>query len=350
MPRQLSLYLVLFTACSMPATEHSALCGSDAGADAMADAPPDTSPDAPLIDAGPCNPNPPTTYVDPGGLHSNVVIQKPSNYGSTCDTPRALLMFLGGYGSDTGFSRQINMGFRYVKNLTPDGTLVLTPNGAYNPNAPGVHYWNADPSCCDRAGVGNDDLAYLRGLLEWTIANYNVDRSRVIVLGASNGGFMAERLRCSASDLVTHIVDASGAGQSSIITCPGNALPVHAIIDHSLVDTGVKYDGGRQRQMLVDYVSVNETLAQNAGQSGCTSLHLETANAYDHDRDTAGAETDLLTYETCTGATVVHWRTPTSAHTFNQTFIAGCVATACTAPLATVWAVDVWNFVTNHPR
>src|SRR3990167_5971521 len=167
----------------------TAQCGTDAAIDA-AIVQPDAAPDAWM-----CNPLPPSTFVDPTGQgHANVTIDKPTSY-SCADAPRPLLVFLHSYGSDTGGAAQRRMGFRYT--AKPHGyALILTPNGLLEPGTTGTHYWNADPSSSDKLLVGNDDVAYLRALIEWALANYNVDRSRVVVLGSSNGGFMAERLRC----------------------------------------------------------------------------------------------------------------------------------------------------------
>ena len=350
------------TGCDKQPTFHNeALCGDPDAAvdtqpiDAAPDmapvdmAPPDMPIDMPPPDAWVCNPLPPSVFVDPAGQHPNVTIDKPTTY-SCADAPRPLLIFLHSYGSDTGNGAKIRMGFRYTAKPHGDA-LILAPLGLIEPGTTAVRYWNADPSSSDKMLVGNDDVAYLRAMIQWAFDNYTIDRSRVMVLGSSNGGFMAERLRCEVSDLVTHMVDASGAGQTPTIVCPAGALPVHAIIDHSQQDGGVKYDGGDHfGGMTVDYIGTIETIAQNAAQSGCVDLQLTQALAYDHDFDTAGNDTDLMEHTTCTGAVVQHWRRPIGPHTFTGTFVDGCTTQTCNVPLQTKFAVDVWAFLQAHPR
>lgn len=302
---------------------------------------PDAMPDT-------CNPSPPTTFFDPAGQHASVTIDAPVGY-SCSDPPRPLLIFLHSYGSDTGGAARIRMGFRYT---AKNGyAFTLAPLGLTESGTTAVHYWNADPSAYDKKLVGNDDVAYMRALISWAINNYNVDRSRVMVLGSSNGGFLAERVRCEVSDLVTHIVDASGAGQTPTISCPASARPVHAIVDHSQQDGGVKYAGNDHLAgMTVNYVGTLETVAQNATQSGCQGLALTKVLAFDHDADVLGNDTDLLEHATCTGAIVQHWRRPIGAHTFSGTFVDGCASTSCNVPLQTRFAADVWTFLQAHPR
>src|SRR5262249_49341979 len=225
----------------------------------------------------------------------------------------------GGYGSDIGPRAQGQMGFTNLANVPPVGALVLAPTGAIRPGHPGVEYWNADPSCCDVDHVGNDDVAYLgHALIDEAIARgWHVDRSRVFVVGRSNGGFMAERLACDRADVVTAIVDLAGQGESTAAAPPASTRPVHALIDHSLADTGIHYDAGTYYALYlapkVSYVGTLTTIAQRAAPAGCTNLALAKAQAYDHDSAVAGNDTDRLTM-TCTAGSdgahyeIEHWR------------------------------------------
>jgi len=322
------LVLVSLAACSDPPGTNVALCAVDASADAT------------TVDAGPCSPNPVATFPDPTGLHPTVTIQKPADYSTTCATPRPILLVLGGYGSDTGFGAQIGMGWRYLKDI-PGGVLILAPDGAIRPGT-AARYWNADPACCDVGHVGNDDVAYLGGLIESVLAaGWNVDRTRVFVAGRSNGGFMAHRLACGRADLVTAIVDLAGAGRSTVAPVCLSTLPVAALVDHSQADAGIKYPGGTWMWNVL-YPSTLTTLAQRAAQNGCTGqLELVAASAYDHDSAQPGAETDRLAYTGCPVA-VEHWREPNSAHVFPQTTQAGTITT--------VWGADAWAWLMTHPR
>jgi polyhydroxybutyrate depolymerase len=67
--------------------------------------------------------------------------------------------------------------------------------------------WNAG-LCCQPGGV--DDLAFIRAVITEVESHLNVDTTRIYAAGFSNGGFMAEKLACDASDIFAAIVDGSG--------------------------------------------------------------------------------------------------------------------------------------------
>jgi len=302
----------------------------DCGASSViADAPPDSSLDAPV----PCDPTPPTTYVDPAGMHTSVVMQSPTNYGATCSTPRPLVIFFGGYGSDTGYGRQQKMGMKDLR-LVGSGVFVLAPDGLIQPGTPSTHYWNASRACCDKLAVNPDDETYVSGMLDWAFTHWNVDPRYVVLIGASNGGFMTERMRCRRPDRVSHVVDLAGAGQASGDPTCAAGPHVFQLVDHSLADTGIQYNGGTWTVMPTPYPAVATTLAQN----DCSSFTSTQVGVFDHDANTAGAETDRLV---CNNGDE-HWREPSSAHVFLQT--------PTTGTLTTIWAGDVWAWVMGHPR
>jgi polyhydroxybutyrate depolymerase len=68
--------------------------------------------------------------------------------------------------------------------------------------------WNAGACCA--IGGRLDDVGFIRAMLLEVEQHLNVDTKRIYAVGFSNGGFMAERLACEASDIFPAIVDASG--------------------------------------------------------------------------------------------------------------------------------------------
>ncbi len=327
----------------------------DVAIDASADAPPDVAIDAP-VDAVPdappdahiWNPNPARQYNDPTGAHNPVVIEVPNSYASSPQTARPLLITLGGYGSDLGTSARNRMGWRYIKDLQPNGVLVLSPDGLrelVNGTYSGAHYWNADPACCDKQHRNNDDVAYLRGMIEWYIAQgWNIDRRYVIVTGDSNGAFMAERAACDLSDLVTITIDVAGAGQSTGVTCHQPQYPVASLVDHSNADTGIKYIGGLFPGMSVNYPPALTTIAQRGAQAGCSgALALIAPLTYDHDNSISGNDTDRYGYPGCTW--IEHWYESNSIHVFPRT----TNGQPATAPITTVMGDHAWAWAMAHP-
>lgn len=69
-----------------------------------------------------------------------------------------------------------------------------------------------------------------------------IDPKRVYVIGHSNGGFMAHRLACDASEQITAIASLAGATFYDQSKCDPKK-PVSIIEIHALNDKTVRYDG-----------------------------------------------------------------------------------------------------------
>lgn len=339
--KSVGLVVVAFISVSCDRSESmlvSAVCGCESG-DAGIDASVDAAPDAAHVWAS----YPPSSYTDtsPGCLadptlcHALVAVEFPASYASSPNTPRPLAIFLGGYGSDSGFSAQQGFGYKWLRNVPPLGAIVIAPTGLRRPGQ-GPHYWNADPSCCDVSHVNPDDVGYLAQLITQVRADWNI--SRVIVMGRSNGGYMAERLACSRPDVVDVIVDFAGAGRSSTATyaCSG---AVHALIDHSGAD---HYDVGTSIYGLPVTATNPVTRAERATLNGCSNYH-QVATGIDHDSQVAGGETTKFAYD-CTGADLEHWYEPTSIHVFPTT----SNGQPLSAPIVAIWGDDAWAWATSR--
>ncbi len=139
----------------------------------------------------------------------------------------------GGNGSQaedmTGFSSRAKR----------DGFLVLYPYGTGRRFEKRFLTWNAG-NCCGVAREKNvDDVTFLRRLIQHVKRVYPV--RRVYVTGMSNGGMMAYRMACEASDLIDGIAPVSGA--MNVTECqPERSLD--AIIFHGRADEIVRYEGG----------------------------------------------------------------------------------------------------------
>lgn len=74
--------------------------------------------------------------------------------------------------------------------------------------------WNAEICCGASAASDTDDVAYLRTMILTVEDQYPVDRSKVFLLGYSNGGMMAYRMLCESPELVTSFVSVAGTNTS----------------------------------------------------------------------------------------------------------------------------------------
>lgn len=70
--------------------------------------------------------------------------------------------------------------------------------------------WNAGSCCGSSSTTGVDDVAYLQSLLLTMESRYPVDRSRVFLLGYSNGAMLAYRFMCTSAGLVASAASVAG--------------------------------------------------------------------------------------------------------------------------------------------
>jgi polyhydroxybutyrate depolymerase len=180
-----------------------------------------------------------------------------------------LLILLHGYGQ-SGASQDSYFDMKKVADA--NGMIYLYPNGLVDYNK--ARYWKATEACCDFLEVGQDDTAYLIGLIDQVAAVANIDRSRVYFVGFSNGGFMAYKLACEHSEHIAAIAILAGSTFKNPADCKAqNKVSVLHI--HGTADNIILYEGGVQGNGK-EYPSVSETLNQWTTFNGCTPNSFQT--------------------------------------------------------------------------
>lgn len=153
-------------------------------------------------------------------------------------SPAPLLLALhGGLGSGQQF--EASSGFNRL--ATTNGFIVAYPDGvARFPDGTGARTWNAG-KCCGPAVTRNvDDVAFLRAVVQDVAKTRQVDPSRVYATGHSNGGMMAVRLACEASDVFAAV----GIQSASLETAgcspqqPVSFMQIHGTADGNIPITG----------------------------------------------------------------------------------------------------------------
>lgn len=114
--------------------------------------------------------------------------------------------------------------------------------------------------------TGDEDLAFVRALLDDVVSTYPVDRQRIFATGFSNGGGFAAYLSCRMPDTF-HAVAPVGAAYYAPIhaDCPGQ--PVARLDIHGTDDDVIAYHGGTRHG--TPYESVPEVLDGVARRNGC---------------------------------------------------------------------------------
>jgi poly(3-hydroxybutyrate) depolymerase len=101
--------------------------------------------------------------------------------------------------------------------------------------------WNAGGCCGAAHRTGTDDVGYLVSLVADLARRYPVDRTRVYVVGFSDGDMMAIRAECDRPDVFAAAGGSSGALVSPCWAPAGQVRVRHL---HGRYDTVVPYRGG----------------------------------------------------------------------------------------------------------
>ena len=204
-------------------------------------------------------------------------------HGLDASEPLTLIVSLHGFGDNAWEHDQY---FRLSQATRQQGMALLLPQGLKD--AQGRRFWNATEWCCDVEASGVDDVAYLRSLVEETGEIVNV--ADVVVVGESNGGFMAYRLACDGLPMLRAIVSLAGTSFADAGRCD-EAQPVAVLQIHGDADEVVRYDGASGE----DNYPGAETVARRwAERAGCDLDAAMTGDSLDLDTGIDGAETTVI--------------------------------------------------------
>lgn len=142
------------------------------------------------------------------------------------------------------------------------GVIVIYPEGSGF-----FRTWNAG-NCCGWAVQHKvDDVGFIKEILTQTSANLCIDSENIFAVGFSNGGMMAYRLGCEASDLFKGIASVSGV----MTTYECNPLHSVSIVHfHGTEDDYVPYNGGESSFYPTSFTSVSETIVFWRDKNNCS--------------------------------------------------------------------------------
>jgi polyhydroxybutyrate depolymerase len=194
--------------------------------------------------------------------------------------------------------------------------VLVEPNGTEDSG--GRRTWNATPACCaSEENKSVDDVGYLRGLIAEAVATYNIDTSRIGLIGHSNGGFMALRMVCDASELITSVVSLAGSTFVDDASCKPASTPVSVLTMHGDKDEVILYEGGEL--FGNGYPGEQETTRRFAAHAKCNTDNPVLAPNLDVVADIDGAETTVLEYSGCApGVDVTLWTMQGASHLPNS--------------------------------
>ena len=162
------------------------------------------------------------------------------------------------------------------------GLVIVYPNGKRR-------RWNDGRSPRNRV----DDVAYLTALIKDLISKGSVDPSRVYLAGHSNGGGMAMRLACEASDLVRGISVVATKSPTNFQCAKGASVP--AMFFHGTEDPISPHAGRPASSRLGEALSGAETLRLWKARNRCQNAVRTTMI----DKKNDGTSVEIRRYTRC---------------------------------------------------
>ena len=190
------------------------------------------------------------------GLERTYALYVPANLAS----PAPLVFVLhGGLGSATVVWNGDD-GRSWKALSDAHGFLLVLPEGRPDPTNPSQHHWNDCRSAINNADAIStaDDVGFISHLIDLAAARFTIDRARVYVTGASNGGMMTYRL---AMQLGQRLAAAGAiiAGLPDPSQCAFQADPIPMLIMNGTADPVMPYAGGCVAGPACDRGSVRST-------------------------------------------------------------------------------------------
>lgn len=214
-------------------------------------------------------------------------------------SPWPLVVLLHGYGA-SGQLQDVYLGTS--RSGDELGYLTLTPDGTTDPT--GNRFWNVTGS-----NRPVDDVGYLSELISATVVEFNVDPTRVYVVGHSNGGYMAHKLACDIPDQVTAIAAIAGGIFGLGAGCE---QPIPVIMIQGTDDATVPYEGGVFLGGRI--LGAEDTVARWRDLGGCADT-VTGEGPFDFDLLVAGDETLVSAWRECTEPVSVElWSMEGSGH------------------------------------
>ena len=217
---------------------------------------------APLVEAGSSIRN--GTAVSQGVKTRRITVAgKTRSYdvvlpaGHSADKSYPVIIGFGGWQHDAARTRD----YERFETAT-DGAIVIYAQGVDNA-------WAGAPYA--KTSI-DEDIAYVRALIDDASQTFGADPDRVAVAGLSNGGGFAAALACHAPETITAAAAVAGAYYSPTVTgCESGAVPV--LLMHGTNDDIVGYDGGFRHG--ASFEAVKDVFGTLGRKNGCVMLPRE---------------------------------------------------------------------------
>lgn len=217
------------------------------------------------------------------------------------DHPVAVVYFFHGGGGNMQHSANDKF-YGQISSSDRLGHLAVFPNGHGRLKSGKLATWNAG-NCCGAARDDNtDDVGFVRAIHAELFKRFQIDPQKVFAAGMSNGGMMAHRLACDASDLFRAIT--AVAGTDNTRNCQPSR-PVSVLHIHARDDERVLFNGGagQPSKQVTEFTSVAESTSRWVKRNSCQAtprkvLEVPGAQCVEHDGCQGGSRVRLCVTDT----------------------------------------------------
>jgi polyhydroxybutyrate depolymerase len=263
------------------------------------------------------------------GVTRSYLLKVPSSVQAGHTVP-LVLVFHGAGGTPRQMAR--HTGFSALAER--EGFVVVYPAGIRR-------RWNDG-----RGLVSQDDVGFVRALLDTLERDLSIDPHRVYATGISNGAMFSYRLACDLPGVLAGIAPVAGAMPSALAERCTQAPPVALAAFQGSADPLVPYDGGRvawRRGTVLPAVASVELWAREAGCSNPPAVTMEP------DRVTDGTQVKLSTWSGCRdGRDVQLYTIEGGGHTWPGDAAARGLLGRVTRDLDAT--STIWSFFSTHPK
>ena len=188
------------------------------------------------------------------------------------------------------------------------GMIYIAPDGVAGSD--GRRVWNAAKACCQRPDEKVDDIAYITSLIDEIAKKVPVDKSRIYMVGHSNGAFMSMTYACTTG-AIAGVVSLAGAMDKDF-ACT-SAHPFAFLQIHGSADKTIKFGGGVLNGFA--YTGAKETIEQIAKVNMCSSATFDNTSLVrkDFEPSISGLETKVEELSRCRKP-VVLWEISRGSH------------------------------------
>lgn len=189
-----------------------------------------------------------TISVD--GTERSYIVFAPDPLEKARRMPLVIVLHGGG-----GTAERMERGTGFSLLAEKEGFVAVYPQGIRN-------QWNDGRVFPARRGAGSPeaDLAFIAALIDEVSRSYSIDRDRIYVTGASNGGFFSHLLGARMSDKIAAIAPVIGGVGTELAKEFKPSHPVPVFVIQGTQDPLVPYAGGTVARNRGGFVSTEDAL------------------------------------------------------------------------------------------